>query len=95
MTKDEKEELERLQKLQQQEEKANKAKKTRKRKGLFSKITLFLMLVYTIYFIERIFLLLQQNVSIPDSLIMSVLGLTLGECGILAFIKQNKIKKGE
>lgn len=91
MTKEEKEQLEKLQHKAAEEIAAAK-KKTKK--GLFSKFIIIGGFIYLFYFTERVLRVVESTGNEPGILIGAVFGAIIGECGLLAWIKNTKIKKG-
>lgn len=71
--------------------------KRRKTKKEFktSNIILFLLSILLILFTLRCLYIVEATGNEPSTLITAVFAAALGECGILGWIKNTKIKNGE
>lgn len=72
-----------------------KSKKTKVRKGLFTKVLIILIFTYLFYFTERILDVFQATNVEPTVLITSVFAILGLECGVMGWIKNTKVKRGE
>lgn len=95
MTEEEKEIVLQAEGIIKKEATKAKAKTTRKRKGLYSKVILIMVFVYLFYFTERILDLFEKTGAEPVVIIGAVFSILGLECGVLAWIKNSKIKKGD
>lgn len=65
-----------------------KKKKTFNKMDFFLLVDLLLMIIFTVVMI----VMYNKNLSIPDTLVVSVFGVLGGELGIMGWIKSNKEK---
>lgn len=95
MTNEEKDLLEKAKEIKKKEAIKLKEEKVNKRKGLFSKSLIIFVLAYLAYFTERVLIIFEKTSQEPTVLIGSVFALLGLECGVMGWIKNSKIKKGE
>ena len=76
---------------------AEMGQKTEKelRKGIFSKVLISLIVAANLAFTVAILFVFCFTYSEPSTLIMAWFGFTTGELWALAFVKKQKLKKGE
>lgn len=95
MTEEEKEVLQRAEEIKKKEATKAKSKRTKFRKGLFTKILIVLIFTYLFYFTEKVLGIFQTTGVEPTVLITSVFAILGLECGVMGWIKNTKVKKGE
>ena len=59
----------------------------------FSKMVLIAVFIYMIYFVERVFSIVENGIAEPYVLIGAVFGAIIGEVSILGMIKKKKLHK--
>ena len=72
-----------------------RAKEKELRKGIFSKILIALIILANLAFVVAILIIFCFTYSEPSTLIMAWFGFSTGELWALAFVKKQKLKKGE
>ena len=94
MTEEEKKIVLEAEEIIKKEATKTKAAATKKRKGIYSKIIIFIIFAYLFYFTERVLGLFEKTGSEPVVIIGAVFSILGLECGVLAWIKNTKIKRG-
>lgn len=95
MTDEEKEIILQAEEIIKKETNKAKAKATKKKKGLYSKVIIIIVFVYLGYFTERVLSLFEKTGAEPVVIIGAVFSILGLECGVLAWIKNSKIKRGD
>lgn len=95
LTEEEKSILEKADAIKKKEASKAKSKRTMARKGLFTKVLIIFIFVYLFYFTERILGIFETTGAEPAILIGSVFAILGLECGVMGWIKNTKVKKGE
>lgn len=65
------------------------------RKGIFSKVLISLIVAANLVFTAAVLFIFCFTYSEPSTLVMAWFGFTTGELWALAFVKKQKLKKGE
>lgn len=95
MTEEEKRIVDEAEEIKRKEVIKAKSKRTKVRKGLFTKVLIILIFTYLFYFTERILDIFEATSVEPTILIGAVFAILGLECGVMGWIKNTKIKKGE